>query len=109
MCKFSLPDGDARRRFTAHIRLVAAVPALIFLVWFTSVALWYEPASVTTQMRSWAGNEDPCENPLLTHRRFGLTGPPVHVDFNNPGRLGNRLFQAAHAAYDPNPNPNSRA
>ena len=60
-------------------------------------------------MRSWAGNEDPCENPLLTHRRFGLTGPPVHVDFNNPGRLGNRLFQAAHAANDPNPNPNSRA
>ena len=96
-------------RLTAHIRLVAAVPALIFLVWFTSVALWYEPASVTTQMRRWAGNEDPCENPLLTHRRFGLTGPPVHVDFNNPGRLGNRLFQAAHAAYDPNPNPNSRA
>ena len=95
------------RRLTAHIRLVAAVPALIFLVWFTSVALWYEPASVTTQMRSWAGNEDQCHHPL---RRFGLTGPPVHVDFNNPGRLGNRLFQAALAAWiDPGRSPDSPA
>ena len=58
-------------------------------------ALVYEPASVTTQMRSWAGNEKPCHDHPLRH--FGLTGPPVHVDFNNPGRLGNRLFQAALA------------
>ena len=39
-----------------------------------------------------------CDHPLLTHRRFGLTGPPVYVDFGvNSGRLGNRLFQAAAA------------
>ena len=45
------------------------------------------------QKRSWAVNEDPCNRTLLPHRRFGLPGPPVHVPFNNPGRLGNRLFQ----------------
>ena len=95
---------------TAHIRLVTAVPALTFLVWFyLSAALGTSPRVghlSVTQMRSWAVNEDPCDHPLLTHRRFGLTGPPVHVDFNNPGRLGNRLFQAALATSDPNPNPN---
>ena len=90
----------------SSVRLIGAVPALAFLVWFTSVAC-YEPASVTTQMHSWAVNEDPCDRTLLTHRRFGVTGPLVHVDFNNPGRLGNRLFQAAFAASDPNPNPTS--
>ena len=96
-------------RLTAHIRLVTAVPALTFLVWFLSAALGTSPRVghlSVTQMRSWAVNEDPCDHPLLTHRRFGLTGPPVHVDFNNPGRLGNRLFQAALATSDPNPNPN---
>jgi len=55
------------------------------------------------QKRSWAVNEDPCNRTLLPHRRFGLPGPPVHVPFNNPGRLGNRLFQAALAASDPKP------
>jgi len=50
------------------------------------------------QMRNWAvNNEDPCNHTLLLHRRSGLSGPPVYVPFNNRGRLGNRLFQAAAA------------
>jgi hypothetical protein len=48
------------------------------------------------QMRRWeVHNEDPCNRTLLPH--LGLPGPPVHVPFNNPGRLGNRLFQVAAA------------
>lgn len=42
-------------------------------------------------------NQDLCNHTLLPHLRSGLPGPPVYVPFNNRGRLGNRLFQAAAA------------